>query len=154
MSVINGIYGYDMRVFLEDTDAGGIVYHANHIRFFDRSRTEWLIHYGLDKLINADFIFIVRKATVNYKRPMQYNDMLRVTSVLASYRGTQFVIDHEIIRDGITVATGQIEIACLDKHTMRPVRVPQALIDIFDEQTKNAEALAAQQADAQVLTEA
>lgn len=141
MTVINGIYGYEMRVFLEDTDAGGIVYHANHIRFFDRSRTEWLHYAGLDKLIDADFIFIVRKATVNYLCPMVYNDVVRVTSALASHRGTQFVVDHEIIRirDGVTIATGQIEIACLNKHTLRPVRVPKELIAIFDAQTQNVE---------------
>ena len=154
MTIKNGKYTYEMRVFLEDTDAGGIVYHANHIRFFDRARTEWLHFYGLDKLINADFIFIVRKATVNYKRPMQYNDMLDVTAGVLSYRGTQFIAAQEIYRDGVLMATGEIEIACLDQRTMRPVRVPPELIAIFDEQEKAKEALAAQQAEAKALAEA
>lgn len=116
------------RVYLEDTDAGGIVYHANHIRFFDRARTEWLRERQLVEMRKQfNYHFVIRHIDIKYKRPLRIDDELNVSAQVCSLSDTFFVAEQHIMVNGKVCATAKIDITLIDGTTMRPIRIPPEL---------------------------
>lgn len=116
------------RAYLEDTDAGGIVYHANHIRFFDRARTEWLRERQLVEMRKQfNYHFVIRHIDIKYKRPLRIDDELIITAQVHSLADTFFVAEQHIIVNGKICATAKIDITLIDGTTMRPIRIPPEL---------------------------
>ncbi len=116
------------RAYLEDTDAGGIVYHANHIRFFDRARTEWLRERQLVEMRKQfNYHFVIRHIDIKYKRPLRIDDELIVTAQVHSLTDTFFVAEQHIMVNGKVCATAKIDITLIDGTTMRPIRIPPEL---------------------------
>ena len=125
------LFEFKIRVYIEDTDAGGIVYHANHIRFMERTRTEWLRASGIDHYWHQkDYNFVVHKIALKYMRPIMMDDMNTVTASVLSCKASSFVLQQNIYRGEIMLASGEVELACLNTE-MRPRRLPDEIRNLI-----------------------
>lgn len=121
----------ELRVYYEDTDAGGIVYYANYLKFAERGRTECLRDLGFDHVGLLDsygFMFAVRKATVEYIRPARLDDVLAVETTVVKARGAAIEMVQKIKREGEVLSTVDVKLACIDAAG-RPVRLPAELAE-------------------------
>lgn len=123
---------WPVRVYYEDTDAGGVVYYANYLKFMERARTEWLRKLGFeqDELIaQHSVLFAVRRVTVDYRQPARFNDKL-VVSVSVMEAGKANLTFAQTIRretDNVLLCDGEVKIASLDALTFRPRAIPGEL---------------------------
>lgn len=121
---------WPVRVYYEDTDAGGLVYHANYLNFFERARTEMLrsLGYEQDELaVNEGIVFAVRSAQVDYLTPARFNEQLQVSAEVGLAKKASFTFEQVITRGDDVLCKGIIRIACLDAQTMRPKAIPETL---------------------------
>lgn len=117
-----------VRVYYEDTDAGGVVYHANYLRFMERARTEWLrsLGYEQDALRNEGVIFTVRSAALEFIRPARFNDLLDVSVQIKQLRGASVDIYQTIGGEaGEKFCEGDMRIACVNADTLKPRPIPK-----------------------------
>lgn len=125
-------FGFALRVYWEDTDAGGIVFYANYLKFFERARTEWLRSLGVEqeKLKQDEgTIFVVSETAVRYLRPARLDDWLHVTVVAQERRQASLTVSQQCWRDDTLLAQGTIRIGCVDCGTFRPRRIPISILD-------------------------
>jgi len=122
-----------MRVYWEDTDAGGVVYYAGYLRFMERARSEWLRTLGIDQASLAGderLQFAVVEAHIRYHRPARFDDLLTVSVRVTERGGASVVMAQEIRRgapDGELLVSATIRAACLDADGLRPRPLPPAL---------------------------
>nr|WP_256476613.1 YbgC/FadM family acyl-CoA thioesterase [Siccirubricoccus soli] len=124
---------YPLRVYFEDTDAGGMAYHANYLRWAERARTESLRAIGLPHQMMIelhDSILVVRRIEVEYWRPARLDDAIVVETRVVAVRGVTLVLDQRMLREGEGVGEGplaalRVELACVDRHGLRPKRIPE-----------------------------
>ncbi len=126
------LFSWPVRVYYEDTDAGGVVYHANYLCFLERARTEWLRSLGVeqDLLRQRDSIlFVVRNIDIAYLKPAQFNDELQVTASVAQMGRASFEFDQTIVRcDGTALlCRAKVKVACVDAHSFKPCAIPNYL---------------------------
>ncbi len=122
---------WPVRVYYEDTDAGGVVYYANYLKFFERARTELLRHLGFeqdDLMSRLGIIFVVRSVQVDYLKPARFNEQLAVSATVSSVKKTSFMFTQQITRDEDLLCQGDIRIACLDVNSMRPKAIPEEIL--------------------------
>ena len=128
-------YSFPVRVYYEDTDAAGVVYYANYLKFMERARTEWLeaLGYPLAAFERAHGVaFVVRLAGIEFLLPARLNDRLVVT-VEASARGASRIeLEQNVLREATQLATARITLACLDAARWRPTRMPAPLAATLD----------------------
>jgi acyl-CoA thioester hydrolase len=126
-------FTFPVRVYWEDTDAGGVVYYATYLRFLERARSEWLRSLGIDQaalLRDERLQFVVVEANIRYHRPARFNDELVVSVRLEERRGASVVFQQEIRRgaeDGELLISASIRAACLASDGLRPRPLPAAL---------------------------
>ena len=127
-------FEWQVRVYYEDTDSGGVVYYANYLRFMERARTEWLRSLGFeqDRLVEEQgVLFAVRSARIDYLRTAHFNDLLSVSADIIA-RGRASLTFSQLVRrcqdDGGPVCSGEIKIACLDAATLRPRAIPDFIL--------------------------
>jgi acyl-CoA thioester hydrolase len=116
-----------VRVYYQDTDAGGVVFHGRYLDFFERARTEWLRQLGFDvrQLAERDgLLFIVRELSVSYMRPAQVDDLLTVTAAIDHLGRVQFTLDQRVLRGTDVLVQGTVNLACVGVAGLRPIRVP------------------------------
>ena len=128
-----GTFTWPVRVYYEDTDAGGVVFYANYLKFMERARTEWLRSRGFeqDSLREREEIFFaVRRVELDYLRAARFNDLLSVTVDLVHLGGASLDVAQEIRReaDDALCCRGLVKVACLNQWTMRPTRLPETLL--------------------------
>ncbi len=131
-------FTWPVRVYFEDTDAGGIVYHANYLRYCERARTEWLRALGFDQQqlrTDPGIVFTVRRALVDFRLPAQLDDALVVTTTLAQLRGARIGMHQEILRGEDLLVGADIEVACVDSRSLRPRRLPAPIVSRFEHAT-------------------
>ena len=129
------IFHHPVRIYYEDTDAGGVVYYANYLRFFERCRTEWLRSLGHEQthlLATEDIVFVVKSVAADYKRPARLDDHLEVGLRLEHLGRAQLQFSQWVDRlnkDGSreTLVTGNVKLACVNLKTLRPVSIPEWL---------------------------
>lgn len=123
-----------VRVFIEDTDAGGIVYYVNYLKFMERARTEWLRELGFDftALYDLNSIFVVKNADINYILPAKMDDLLKVTVSVAKMARTYIMFEQTLERDGSLLCEAKIKVGCVDKSTMRPTKIDSGIINAFE----------------------
>lgn len=120
-------FKFPIRVYIEDTDAGGIVYHANHIRYFERARSEWLRAQNVKHYWDQqDYSFVVHQINVHYHKPIFMDDLLHVTVAVSSCKSVSFTLRQNIYRDEILLASATVTLACLDRH-LKPRRIPESI---------------------------
>jgi len=120
-------FRWPVRVYYEDTDAGGIVYYANYLKFLERARTEWLAHAGfaLPALeCEHGVAFVVHRLEIEYRQPARLYDALQVTLRLLERGRGRLVMAQDVLRDGAVLARAKVTLACLDRATRRPARIP------------------------------
>nr|WP_284504823.1 tol-pal system-associated acyl-CoA thioesterase [Caballeronia sp. INDeC2] len=125
-------FEWPVRVYYEDTDAGGIVFYANYLKFFERARTEWLRACGIDQQRLADsngVVFVVRRTSVEYSSPARLDDVIRVLSRIERLGRASVDFHQEAWRDGVLLASGDIRVASVDRASVRPAAIPDAVLD-------------------------
>ncbi|PIV89402.1 MAG: tol-pal system-associated acyl-CoA thioesterase [Hydrogenophilales bacterium CG17_big_fil_post_rev_8_21_14_2_50_63_12] len=123
----SSFFDWPVRVYWEDTDAGGVVYYANYLKFLERARTEWLSALGLEQdqlATGAGVLFVVRRVEADYLRPARFNDRLLVKSRLSELGRASLVMDQEVLRGGERLLTARVRVACVEPAGFRPARIP------------------------------
>jgi acyl-CoA thioester hydrolase len=125
---------WQARVYWEDTDAGGIVYYANYLRFLERSRTEWLRARGVSQLALASdpgVVFSVVALEAQYRRPARLDDLLSISCEPGLEGGASIVFSQRIWREPLEselLLSASVRVACLDAATLKPRRLPQVIV--------------------------
>lgn len=129
-------FSWRVRVYWEDTDAGGIVFYANYLKFFERARTEWLRALGVAQgtlKAEAGGMFVVSETSVRYLAPARLDDELLVTAQLESGGRASLIIAQEARRGPELLAVGTIRIGWVDAATLRPGRIPDAILSVLNQ---------------------
>ena len=119
-------FQWPLRVYIEDTDAGGIVYYVNYLKYMERARTECIRSVGFDKpaILDDDKLFVVHSANVCYLRPALLDDELTATATISKLARSYMVFSQSIVRAGEPICSGDIKVACVDRQSMKPVAIP------------------------------
>jgi acyl-CoA thioester hydrolase len=134
---VSGPFVWNLRVYWEDTDAGGVVYYANYLKFLERCRSEWLRHLGIDqaRLASQDRLqFAVVDVHLRYHKPAVYDDLLAVTARVVESRGASIRFEQQIRRgtaDGEVLVTAEVRAASIDSVSLRPRPLPAALAGLL-----------------------
>lgn len=121
---------WSVRVYYEDTDAGGVVYHASYLRYLERARTEWLrsLGYSQARLKQEEsLVFTVVGMTLDFLKPARLDDLLSVRSQASLSGGASVHFEQQILRDSDRILAATVRVACLDASSFRPRRLPAAL---------------------------
>lgn len=122
-----------IRVYYEDTDAGGVVYYANYLKYFERARTEFLEQRGVSvkEYQDTGIWFTVVRAEINYRSPAVYGDLLEISTRLVEVKRVRYTLSHEIRNaEGALLVEGLTTLACVDE-TMKPRALPEPLVTVF-----------------------
>ncbi len=121
---------WPVRVYYEDTDAGGVVYHASYLCYLERARTEWLRALGFSQSRlkqEESLVFTVVGMTLEFLKPARLDDQLNVRSRAKLAGGASVEFEQEILREDERILAATVRVACLDAHTFRPKRLPAAV---------------------------
>ncbi|CAM3535037.1 tol-pal system-associated acyl-CoA thioesterase [Parendozoicomonas haliclonae] len=120
------VFNWPVRVYYEDTDAGGIVYYVNYLKFMERARTEYLRSLGFDQqaLMHDGILFVVRNTAIEYLKPARLDDALDVTVSLSRRGRAGFDMVQSIWRDGEELCKSRVSIACVSANSLKPVGLP------------------------------
>lgn len=127
-----------VRVYYEDTDAAGVVYYANYLRFMERARNEWLRAWfgGPQELTTKDrVLFAVRSVAVEFRAPAYLDDVLTVTAEPISVRGASLTFRQDCLRNQDIVCGGEVDIVCVDTETFAPRRIPVEMAQALAQQS-------------------
>lgn len=125
------MFSHRLRVYWEDTDAGGIVYYANYLKFFERARTEWLRQAGVGQQAlreTAGLIFVVSDVQLQCRAPARLDDELQVSVVLHKAGGASLTLLQQVWCGHTLLAEGQVRVGCVDHGTFKPRRIPSELL--------------------------
>jgi tol-pal system-associated acyl-CoA thioesterase len=124
------VYSFPVRVYFENTDAGGVVYHGEYLKFLERARTEWLRHLGFDHQAlarNHRIVFVVTQAAVDFVKPARLDDNVAVSVQLESLGKVRCVFAQEIRREDELLVRARMTVACVTGETFKPAEIPEAL---------------------------
>ncbi|MBU6460594.1 MAG: tol-pal system-associated acyl-CoA thioesterase [Proteobacteria bacterium] len=128
-------FAWPVRVYYEDTDAGGVVYYANYLRFLERARTEWLRNKGVeqtDLLARHRLVFVVSQIHLDYLKPARFNELLSVRVLVASVGRASLEFRQTIENNGVECVRAQVKVVCVDSVSFRPSRIPHELIQLIE----------------------
>ncbi len=121
------MFEFPVRVYYEDTDAGGVVYHSQYLNFMERARTEWLRGLGFAQAVlrqNEQVLFVVHSMQIHFKKPARLDDDLNVVSQLIEMGRGSFSCRQQIVRDDMILLEAQVKVACVDADTFKPTGIP------------------------------
>lgn len=118
------------RVYIEDTDAGGIVYYVNYLKYMERARTEFMRSLGYDKgaLFNGDLMFVVAETQIKYLQPAKLDDELAVSCEVLSVTGASLRFHQQVVRKDDILCAGTVQVACVARHSLKPTRIPAEML--------------------------
>ncbi len=131
MSATAQPFSWPVRVYYEDTDAGGVVFYANYLRFMERARTEWLRDLGFELPMLAEqqrVLFVVRAVQIDYLQPSRFNDSLQVTVEVDNVGGSRIRFLQRVQRGDEEIVRAMVDVVCVNTDTFKPVRVPEAIL--------------------------
>jgi acyl-CoA thioester hydrolase len=123
-----------VRVYWEDTDAGGVVYYANYLKFMERARTEWLRALGVhQEALRAQegVQFVVADMQVRYQAPAKLDDMLAVTVTVVEQGRASMLLQQQVWRGDALLVQGQVRVGCVDARTLAPKRMPASVLEVL-----------------------
>lgn len=126
----HAIFNWPVRVYFQDTDAGGVVYHASYVNFMERARTEWLRSHGYSNaglMTEFGVMFVVRTMKLDYLRPALLDDMLNVTAQVMDIGRSRLTLRQSVRRDDEVLTEAEVHLVCVSKELFKPVRVPEVL---------------------------
>lgn len=121
---------WPIRVYYEDTDGGGVVYHSNYLNFMERARTEWLRSLGFHQTELRDrlgILFVVRDIKLRYRKPACFDDALEVRTELVGTGRSLLQFRQVIVRDSETLTESDVEVVCIDAARFKPVTIPSVV---------------------------
>ncbi len=121
---------WPVRVYWEDTDAGGVVYYANYLKFMERARSEWLRAFGFEQDVlrdEAGIVFVVRRVEIDYLSPARFNEQLEVSVRLHEAGRASLSVRQELMRGSTRLAEAVVTLACVDAVRFKPVKIPEPL---------------------------
>lgn len=124
------MYSIPVRVYIEDTDAGGIVFYANYLKFMERARTEWLRSCGIELDHWQDQhrrLFVVKSVQIDYLTPARFNDQLTVGANLVTLKAASLVCEQTILRDDVALTRAMVKLVCVDADTLSPCAIPKSI---------------------------
>ena len=124
------VYSLPVRVYFQDTDAGGVVYHANYLNFMERARTEWLRAHGYSNagmMKEFGVVFVVRTMKLDYLKPAQLDDGLAVTVLLKDIGRSRLTLLQTALRGDELLTEAEVHMACVSVESFKPVSVPELL---------------------------
>lgn len=128
-------FAVSVRVYYEDTDAGGVVYYANYLKFLERARTEFMRALGhdlRDLAVDPGILFVVAGLEIDYRRPARHDDLLEVSVAIAERGRAGLVFAQQVRRGDELLASARVRVACVDAATFKPTAVPADLADQLD----------------------
>jgi len=122
---------FPLRVYIEDTDAGGIVYYVNYLKFMERARTEFMrsLGFGKDYIFSSKRMFVVQDVAVHYLQPARLDDELQTTVALRKIGGASMMMHQRVLRGDTLLVEGDIKIACVDVNSLKPKRIPATVLE-------------------------
>ena len=127
----NADFTFPVRVYWEDTDAGGIVFYANYLKFFERARTEWLRSLGIgQQRLREDTcgMFVVSETNLKYHRPARLDDLLHVTATVQEIGRVSMLVKQSVLLNQEQLCTGSIRIGWVDAASLKPARIPAMVL--------------------------
>lgn len=123
-------FSLPLRVYIEDTDAGGIVYYVNYLKFIERARTEFMRSLGMgrDAIFDEEMMFVVRRVEADYRLPARLDDELEATARLLGVRGASMDLEQAVRRGAETLCSARVELACVSPATLAPRRIPRDML--------------------------
>ena len=124
-------FSWPVRVYYEDTDLGGVVYHANYLKYLERARTEWLRALGFEQTALAavhEVVFVVRSISLDFLKPARFDEALDVSVELRETGASRLAIQQFVRRGTEELVAAQVEIACVNTLSFKPVRIPGPII--------------------------
>ena len=122
----NNVFQFTVRVYYEDTDAGGVIYHSNYVNFMERARTEWLRNLGheQDVLIKQEqLIFAVKKLEIDFIKPARFNDLLTINTSINNLSGASIIFSQQIMKQDTVLCEANVQVVSLDSITLKPKRI-------------------------------
>ena len=119
-----------IRVYYEDTDAAGIVYYANYLKYMERARTEWLssLGYELSALERVEgIVFVVHRVEIDYRIPAKLGEKIDATLTLVELHRARMIVAQDVVRGDDLLTQARVALACLDRENWRPTRIPASL---------------------------
>jgi acyl-CoA thioester hydrolase len=124
------LFKWSVRIYFEDTDSGGVVYHSNYLKFMERARTEWLRSLNLNQadLKKKDKImFVVTKVNIDYKKAAQFNDALDIETSVDNIGASKVDLTQNIMKNSELYTSAKVSIACIHSETFKPQRIPKLI---------------------------
>ena len=128
-------FAWSVRVYYEDTDAAGVVYYANYLKFMERARTEWLRALGVeqtDLVAEHNVVFVVHHVAAKYHQPARFNDALLIDTRIRRFTPVRIEFTQSVMRDGVQLVSSDIAVVCVNATTFKPVKIPQHIIDLLE----------------------
>ncbi len=127
-------FSWPIRVYYENTDAGGVVYHAEYLKFFERGRSEWLRNLGFEHTqLKAEhgIIFVVRDLHIKYLQPARFDELLQVVTTAAEVGRSRLVFEQKLQRSDEVLTAATVEVVCVDCETFKPAAISPAMKQHF-----------------------
>lgn len=129
----NQTFNWQVRVYYEDTDSGGVVYHSNYLNFMERARTEWLRHLGFEQTDLRDYLnvlIVVHSLQIQFKKPAKFNDLLTVKSQLTALGNSSWQCAQAIYKGDELLVEAQVKAAFINSISFKPTRIPTAVMQV------------------------
>ena len=132
-------FSFPVWVYIEDTDAGGIVYYVKYLKYMERARTELMRTLGYDKpaVFDSELMFVVHSLSIQYLRSAMLDDQLQATARIINARRTSFVVEQWVLRGEEVLCQGTVKVACVDRHNQRPQGMPTDMLNALRKQVEN-----------------
>lgn len=128
------------KIYYEDTDAGGVVYYANYLKYFERARTEFLTDKGIDivRYHNEGYFFVVIHVEISYRKPATLGDIIDITTELAGLSSATISMNHQVLKQGELLVESSVRLACINREG-KPQRIPEGIRKIFPAQKEGTD---------------
>ncbi len=132
------IHHYPIRIYYQDTDAGGIVYHSKYLDFAERARAEFLrdIHCPVVHLLEQDIAFVLRHIDMDFKAPARLDELLTIHTQIGDIKPASITMFQEVVRDEKVLVSMTLQLAFINPKTLRPIRIPPHIKELFSQYQK------------------
>lgn len=124
------VHHWPIRIYYEDTDSGGVVYHSNYLKFMERARTEWLRDFEIDQKAlkdNLNLMFVVHEIDIKFTRPAVFNDEIEVQTKLEKLGSVKIELEQNIFRSSQLLIESRVVVASVNSISMKPMRIPNEI---------------------------
>ena len=128
-------FNWGVRVYFEDTDSGGVVYHANYLKYMERARTEWLRSIGVEQtqlMKESNIMFVVHKMNIKFKKAAKFNDELLIKTSCIKVKSSSLILEQLIENSNISLVEAEVEIACIDEVFFKPTLIPKKIKELME----------------------